>query len=78
MILNFDELIFVAGSDDCRSYTVWLEPSLIVHINESDESSRILHGYETYIIMELIEHYKPFVVPPHIKNRISNGKTSFR
>ena len=58
MILNLEELIFVAVSDD----TVWLEPSLIVHINGSDVSSPSLHGYETYTIMELIEQ-KPFVVP---------------
>ena len=57
MILNLDELIFVDGSED----SVWLEPSLIVHINGSDVSSPILHGYETYTIIELIEQ-KHFVV----------------
>ena len=30
--------------------------------------SQILHGYETYSLMELNEQ-KPFVVPPNVKNR---------
>ena len=62
MILNLDELIYVADSED----SVWLEPSLIVYIDGTDVSSLILHGYETYPIMELIER-KPFVVPPNKK-----------
>ena len=59
-MLNLDELIFEAGSND--SVNSMLEPWLIVHINGSDRLSPLLHGYEPYTIMELIEQ-KPFVVP---------------
>ena len=78
MILNLGELISVVGSEDSVDPTQYgWSQWLIVYINGSDVSSPILHGFETYPIMELTER-KAFVVPPNLKNLFSNGKTSFR